>query len=95
MKKKLAMFMVAAMTTAMLAGCGSGNTTSDSAGSTADTTGTAADTTTEQAEGTTTNFDEEPYVCKIVCVGDSTSEACDQVAEEASKITMEKYNIKI
>lgn len=95
MKKKLAMFMVAAMTTAMLAGCGSGNTTSDSAGSTADTTGTAADTTTEQEEGTTTNFDEEPYVCKIVCVGDSTSEACDQVAEEASKITMEKYNIKI
>lgn len=101
MKKKLVMFMVvAAMTTAMLAGCGSGNTTAD--GSTADTTGSttdtaeaATDTTTQQDGDTTTNFDEEPYVCKIVCVGDATSEACDQVAEEASKITMEKYNIKI
>lgn len=101
MKKKLVMFMVvAAMTTAMLTGCGSGNTTAD--GSTADTTGSttdtaeaATDTTTQQDGDTTTNFDEEPYVCKIVCVGDATSEACDQVAEEASKITMEKYNIKI
>ena len=85
MKKKLAMFMVAAMTTAMLAGCGSGNTTSDNAESTTDTTEAATEATTEQTEETTTNFDEEPYVCKIVCVGDSTSEACDQVAERSEE----------
>ena len=61
MKKKLAMFMVAAMTTAMLAGCGSGNTTADSTESTTDTTEAATDTTTQQDGDTTTNFDEEPY----------------------------------
>ncbi|MBQ8640184.1 MAG: ABC transporter substrate-binding protein [Lachnospiraceae bacterium] len=39
--------------------------------------------------------DEEPYVCKIVCVGDATTEACDAVAEAASEILLEKYNIEI
>lgn len=46
-----------------------------------------------QADGQ--NAEREEYVCKIVCVGDATTEACEAVSEAASKITLEKFNTRV
>lgn len=40
-------------------------------------------------------FAEDAYTVKIVFVGDATSEACAEVSEKLSAITMEKYGCKV
>ena len=40
-------------------------------------------------------FAEEPYTVKIVCVGDATTEACEEVSKAVSEITMEKYGVNV
>ena len=88
MKRKIAVFMALTMAVFTFAGCAGTQTQSKDSDSQA---GEA-----ENAEAPAQSTDEgEPYVCKIVCVGDATTEACDAVAAKASEITMEKFNTKI
>ena len=90
MKRKwIAGLLTAAMVSAALIGCG-GN--KEPVGT---DTGTEAAGMKESAESSTAQSTDvsdlsgqEEYVCKIVCVGDATSESCEKVAEAASEITM-------
>lgn len=109
--KYLAGFLAAALITASMAGCGGGSGTDASGNSAGngenqadqsaagndeaggDDAGSSADTAGGKDAGALSGREE--YVCKIVCVGDATTEACEAVAEEASKITLEKYNTRI
>ena len=45
--------------------------------------------------GSVATFAEEPYTVKIVCVGDATTEACEEVSKAVSEITMEKYGVNV
>lgn len=96
-RKYLAGFLAAAMAAASLAGCGSGSGTGSETQpqSTAQSRDVQDGAAAEQTSDGDSTSSREEYVCKIVCVGDATSEACDAVAEEASKITLEKYNTRI
>ncbi len=90
MRRFLAMISVTALLAASLCGCSQGSGEEKN-------TDTSAESKVQESTGTQTDdaSKEEPYVCKIVCVGDATSEACEAVAEAASEITMEKFNVKI
>lgn len=91
MKRKAALFMTMCLMASVLSGCGRGDSAASEpehkAGQNAEQAQTDAD------EGATDG--EDPYVCKIVCVGDATTEACEAVAEAASEITMEKFGTRI
>lgn len=90
MKRRVALLMAAVLVLGALFGCGgSSDTVAESKEAAVEQSDTAKEEKTEPAS------DEEPYVVKIACVGDATTEACDAVAAKASEITMEKYNIKI
>ena len=83
--------MTMCLMASVLSGCGRGDSAASEpehkAGQNAEQAQTDAD------EGATDG--EDPYVCKIVCVGDATTEACEAVAEAASEITMEKFGTRI
>lgn len=89
MKRKIALLTMAAMLAASLAGCGADS--APAAQKNESQSNEAASEPKTQAE----KQDEEPYVCRIVSVGDATTEACEAVAAKASEITMEKFNTKI
>ena len=93
--KYLAGFLAAVMTLSALAGCGLGNSTETGSQSQAQSDAVSASAAGEQTSDGEGAGDREEYVCKIVCVGDATSEACDAVAQKASEITLEKYNTRI
>ncbi|MDD3279316.1 MAG: ABC transporter substrate-binding protein [Lachnospiraceae bacterium] len=94
MKRKAALFMALAVTASLFTGCG-GNAkgTQQAASDSSEKTTSSSGVTASSTEGSGSG--EAPYVCKIVCVGDASSEACQEVAEKASEITMEKFNTKI
>jgi len=98
MKRKwLACLLTAAVTTTLL-GCGGSSKEKAQTGQETGSATNAVQSGTEdslQETGTQEISAQEEYVCKIVCVGDATSESCDKVAQAASEITMAKYNTKI
>ena len=95
--KYLAGFLAAALITASMAGCGGGSGTDASGNSAGngenqaaqsaagndeaggDDAGSSADTAGGKDAGALSGREE--YVCKIVCVGDATTEECEAVAE--------------
>lgn len=87
MKKRLALLCALALTVTSLAGCSGQNSSG--------TEETAQNQEASQTEVSDADNTGDVYTCKIVCVGDATTEACEAVAEAASEITMEKYNTKI
>lgn len=99
MKRKwLACLLTAAVVTTTLLGCGGSSKEKAQTGQETGSATNAVQSGTEdslQETGTQEISAQEEYVCKIVCVGDATSESCDKVAQAASEITMAKYNTKI
>jgi len=89
MKRKLAVLLAMVMIVSVAGSCGSDND------SDIITQNNGASSGAEQSSSQVMSAAEEPYVCKIVSVGEATTEASDEVAARASEILMEKYNIKI
>lgn len=97
MKRKwIAGLLTAAMVSAALIGCG-GNKEPVGTDTGTEVAGMkeSAESSTAQSADVSDLSGQEEYVCKIVCVGDATSESCEKVAEAASEITMAKYNTRI
>ena len=92
MKRKwLACLLTAAVVTTTLLGCGGSSKEKAQTGQETGSATNAVQSGTEdslQETGTQEISAQEEYVCKIVCVGDATSESCDKVAQAASEITM-------
>jgi putative aldouronate transport system substrate-binding protein len=86
MKKVLTVLLLAAFLLSLTA-CGDKQDQTDGGKDAADIT-PAADTGENSA-------DEETYTVKIVFVGDAAEEACNAVAEQATNILKDKYNVKI
>lgn len=100
-QKVLSGLLAAAMLCTALTGCGDSADTAGESKAEENSAQAAADDLDETAAANTRDTGEsdfsnqEEYVCKIVCVGDATTESCEKVAETASEITMAKYNTKI
>lgn len=85
--KRITAFVLSGMLAcSMLAGCG---------GKTAQKAESQAQGAGETAKAEENVSGEEPYTVKIVAYGDGTTEAANAVAEEISKETLERYNIKV
>ncbi len=89
-KKTATLLLTAFLVISMMTACG--NT---QAAVPTDTAGGAAPATQTGNAPQGQSVPQEEYTVKIVFVGDSTTEACNKVAEAASKITTEKFNTKI
>lgn len=100
MKRKLLSGLLAvSMMCAALTGCGdSANAPSEDAGTSAQqetADGESAVSAEDDVQEAVDYSDQEAYTVKIVCVGDATTESCEEVAKAASAITEEKFNTTI
>lgn len=100
LKKLAALGLTLCMSMSLLAGCGTSKDSATTEPAAEQTNEVATESTpdSEATEVATTAYDfsdREHYTIKLMMFGDATTEQCDAVAAELSKITEEKLNADV